>query len=135
MSSSLGVLLLMALTATPAAAVSEAPAATPYTVFAGPQLEQGRAVWLANCETCHGYGIAGAPIPMVPAEWQPRLQQPMDVLYGHALNGFFGPDDTYMPPRGGNPKLSDAEVKSAVDYVTTLARHYIDNQTTDIRSK
>jgi len=135
MASPLGGLLLLLLTATPAAASPDGAASTPYKRFEGQALVQGRAVWLANCETCHGYGIAGAPIPMEPAEWQPRLQQPMDVLYGHAINGFFGPDDAYMPPRGGNPKLSDAEVKSAVDYVTTLARHYIDKQSTDIRSK
>jgi cytochrome c5 len=135
MSSPLGGLLLMLLSATPAAAAPDGTSSTPYKIFAGEVLVQGRAVWLANCETCHGYGIAGAPIPMQPAEWRPRLQQPIDVLYGHALNGFFGPDDTYMPPRGGNPKLSDAEVKSAVDYMTTLARHYIDQQTTDRRSK
>ena len=35
-----------------------------YGVFEGTQLAQGRAVWLADCEGCHGYGVAGAPIPM-----------------------------------------------------------------------
>jgi cytochrome c5 len=123
MASPLGTVLLMAVTAMPAATVM----ASPYTEFEGEPLAQGRAVWLANCETCHGYGIASAPIPMEPDEWRSRLEQPLTVLYDHALNGFFGPDDAYMPPRGGNPQLSDAEVKSAVDYMTTLARHYIDN--------
>ena len=82
-----------------------------------PGLSQGRSIWIANCEGCHGYGIAGAPIPMEPSEWAPRLEKGKATLYEHAINGFFGPDDTMMPERGGNPDLSDAEVKAAVDYM------------------
>lgn len=96
-----------------------------YLPLQGETLVQGRTIWLDNCEGCHGYGIAGAPIPMEPLAWQPRLQQPMSTLYNHAINGFFGPDDTMMPPKGGNPTLSDQEVRSAVDYMAALARHYI----------
>ena len=32
------------------------------------RISQGREIWLNNCETCHGYGIADAPIPMNPEE-------------------------------------------------------------------
>ncbi len=90
-----------------------------------PALAQGRAVWLDNCEGCHGYGIAGAPIPMQPDDWRERLDQERGVLYRHAIDGFFGPDDTFMPPRGGNERLGDAEVRAAVDYMAALARSYI----------
>jgi cytochrome c5 len=96
-----------------------------YQVFAGTQLVQGRAVWLENCEGCHGYGTAGAPIPMVTDDWRDRLTKSRETLYRHAIEGFFGPDDTMMPPRGGNDALSDAEVKSAVDYMATLADFYL----------
>lgn len=118
----LGALLLLAMSIAPAAAGE----ATPYIEFQDEHLAQGRVIWLGTCEGCHGYGIAGAPVPMEPEQWQPRLAQPMPVLYHHAIEGFFGPDYTYMPPRGGNDKLSDAEVRSAVDYMARLARHYID---------
>jgi cytochrome c5 len=96
-----------------------------YIELQGDQLLQGRAVWLANCEGCHGYGIAGAPIPMQATDWAPRLDKGMNVLYEHAINGFFGPDDTMMPERGGNPNLTDQEVKAAVDYMAALANYYI----------
>lgn len=96
-----------------------------YRVFDDARLDQGRAIWMDNCEGCHGYGVGGAPIPMKPRDWQSRLTKDIDVLYDHAINGFFGPDDTLMPERGGNPQLSDDQVRAAVDYVTALARWYI----------
>ena len=96
-----------------------------YLRFPTEALEQGRALWLENCEGCHGYGIAGAPIPMKPDEWQARLQQPRSLLYQHAIEGFFGPDDTMMPARGGNDALSDEEVRLAVDYMAALAESYL----------
>ena len=86
-----------------------------------PHLSHGREVWVANCMTCHGYGIAGAPNPTDQSAWAHRLEKPRETLYQHALNGFFGPDDTMMPARGGNPDLSDDEVKAAVDYMATVA--------------
>lgn len=96
-----------------------------FVVFDKPGLKQGRNVWLENCHGCHAFGIAGAPIPMQPDEWKQRLKKGKPVLYEHALNGFFGPDDTMMPARGGNSKLSDDEVRAAVDYMAALAKHYI----------
>lgn len=96
-----------------------------YLRFEGSQLAQGRALWLANCEGCHGHGVAGAPIPTRPDEWRARLEQPRETLYRHAIDGFFGPDDTMMPPRGGNDALSDKQVRAAVDYMTRLANSYI----------
>jgi cytochrome c5 len=95
-----------------------------YINFETDALQQGRMVWLKNCETCHGYGIAGAPVPMNADEWQPRLKKPLETLYDHAINGFIGPDDTIMPARGDNPALSDNAVMSAVDYMIALATYY-----------
>ena len=98
---------------------------TAYVELQGERLQQGRKIWLATCEGCHGYGIAGAPVPMDPEEWMPRLEKSKAVLYEHAINGFFGVDDTMMPARGGNPDLSGNEVRSAVDYMAALAAYYI----------
>lgn len=113
-----------------AALLAVAPGATAadpdaYVAFADPPLEAGRTVWLANCEGCHGYGVAGAPIPMKPREWVGRLAKDRAILYDHAINGFFGPEHTMMPARGGNPDLTDEQVKAAVDYMAALAEHYI----------
>jgi cytochrome c5 len=92
------------------------------------KITQGREIWLNNCESCHGYGIADAPIPMNPEEWEFRLAKGKSVLYEHAINGFIGPDYSMMPARGGNEKLNDDEVRLAVDYMIYLAGFYINKQ-------
>lgn len=65
---------------------------------------------------------------MQPEDWQARLEQPRETLYTHVIEGFFGPDYTMMPPRGANDALSDEQVRAAVDYMATLAEHYIRNK-------
>jgi len=93
-----------------------------YHQFEDAKLQAGRAIWVANCMTCHGYGIAGAPDPNKAKAWRHRLEKSRETLYDHALNGFFGPDGTMMPARGGNDELTDAEVKLAVDYMAAVAQ-------------
>lgn len=90
-------------------------------VFPGERLAKGRAVWIENCEGCHGYGVAGAPVATDAPEWQQRVAKGRTALYQHALEGFFGPRGTMMPPRGGNQSLSDDQVTAAVDYMLRLA--------------
>lgn len=99
-----------------------------YVELPGERLPQGRTVWLSSCEGCHGYGIAGAPIPTRPSEWASRLAKGKTLLYDHAINGFFGADDTMMPERGGNPELTDEEIMAAVDYMAALATYYIQRE-------
>lgn len=108
--------------------VSDFASAADYPPAGSESTEQGRAVWIANCEGCHAYGIAGSPNPMSSSDWVDRVGKPRSVLYEHAINGFFGPDDTQMPPRGGNDQLHDIEVKEAVDYMLQLVNHTLKTQ-------
>ena len=94
--------------------------------FESENLIQGRHLWIENCKGCHAYGTAGAPIPMIASEWKYRVTKNKAVLYDHAINGFFGEDDTMMPERGGNADLSDIQIKLAVDYMLQLAKFYIE---------
>ena len=104
-----------------------------YVEFDTAELGQGRQVWLQSCETCHGYGVAGAPVPMRPADWAARVDKPRELLYEHAIEGFFGPGHTLMPARGGNDALSDEEVMRAVDYMVELAKHYLGQQRGNVK--
>lgn len=82
-----------------------------------PLLVKGREVWSGTCQGCHGSGAAGSPQITHVDLWAPRIAKGMDILYQHALEGFFGPNYTEMPPRGGNPNLTDDEVKAAVSFM------------------
>lgn len=86
------------------------------------QLEQGKAVWEANCRVCHGPGLAGAPVFGNVEHWQPRIEQGVETLVAHATNGFSGPTGHEMPARGGNESLSDAEIAAAVNYMVHHSR-------------
>lgn len=85
--------------------------------LSGERLEAGRGIWLGTCRACHLLGVAGAPAVTDFAEWDRRLTKGKEALYQSALNGIKGPDGQYrMPPHGGNPRLSDDQVRLAVDY-------------------
>jgi cytochrome c5 len=101
------------------------PAAVVVQAFDAPVVpghEEGRRVWAGTCIGCHADGLAGAPPVGDPSAWAPRLAKGRSTLLSHALEGHFGPDGSMMPPRGGNEKLSDAEVGAALDYMLALVR-------------
>lgn len=98
-----------------AAAPAAAPAAPAAAANAG-----GEKVYRNTCALCHAAGVAGAPIPKDKADWGPRIEQGMDVLYKHAIEGYTGAKGV-MPPRGGAASLSDDDVKSAVDHMVAIA--------------
>ena len=91
-----------------------APAATAATVATDSAL--GKSVYGKTCALCHSAGIAGAPKPGDKDDWGPRIAQGNDTLYKHAIEGFTGAKGM-MPPRGGGTKLTDDEVKAAVDFM------------------
>ncbi|AEG92778.1 c-type cytochrome [Ramlibacter tataouinensis] len=98
-----------------------APSANPaVTMGAGPD-NAGMSVYMKACAACHGAGVAGAPRLGDKADWGLRIQQGMNVLYQHAIQGYTGKKGV-MPPKGGFANLSDAEVRQAVDYMVAQGR-------------
>lgn len=80
-------------------------------------LAQGREIWGATCFKCHGGNKAiGAPKITSTEDWAPRIEQGMDVLYTHVLEGFIGPTYSFMPPRGG-ADLTDEELALAMSFM------------------
>ena len=78
----------------------------------------GESVYNGLCVNCHGIAALAAMIPQTgdAAAWEPRIKKGTDVLYASAINGYTG-ELGMMPAKGGNPALSDEEVKAAVDYI------------------
>ena len=72
----------------------------------------GKKVYEATCQACHGGAVPGVPHVGKKEDWAPRIKQGKDTLHKHALEGF-----NAMPAKGGNGSLSDDEVKAAVDYM------------------
>jgi cytochrome c5 len=101
---------------------ASAAAQRAFPEFADASLKHGRTVWLGTCEACHANDVAGAPLVKDKSAWKPRLAKGKEALYKSALGGLTGPKGTQMPPRGGNDKLTDVEVKAAVDYMMAIVR-------------
>lgn len=81
----------------------------------------GQQVYQASCVVCHGAGIAGAPKLEDKGQWTTRMAKGVDILYASAVNGVQGSAGV-MPAKGGNPALSNDEVRAAVDYMVVVAR-------------
>src|SRR5690349_20535211 len=77
----------------------------------------GDEVYKSACSTCHDSGAGQAPRVTHRDEWVSRWQRGRDAMYEAGIKGV---PNTAMAAKGGFSKLSDAEVKAAVDYI--LAR-------------
>lgn len=102
--------------AAPAPAAA-APAAAPAPAPVQTTTVDGKKIYDATCGVCHNSGVAGAPKLGDKAGWSARVAAGMDTLVAHSINGIRA-----MPPRGGNPKLSDAEVRAAVEYMVAAVQ-------------
>jgi len=74
--------------------------------------KSGKEIFETVCTACHSTGVLGAPKYGDKASWEPRIAKGEAVLIQSALNGF-----NKMPARGGQPKLSDEEIKATVQYM------------------
>jgi len=103
-------------------AAAQAPQAPAQKAAAAPaSVRDGQQVYRASCVACHDAGIAGAPKVGDKGQWAKRVAKGLDALYASAVNGVTGSAGV-MPAKGGNPALSDAEVKAAVDYMLGRSR-------------
>ncbi|MDH5545860.1 MAG: c-type cytochrome [Gammaproteobacteria bacterium] len=84
-------------------------------------LADGNAVYDKACKMCHGTGMAGAPKVGDTASWKERIAKGEDALVKNAINGVQGAKG-FMPPKGGNPSLSDADVTAAVKYMVSSSK-------------
>lgn len=78
-------------------------------------LKSGEEVFKAQCVTCHGAGVAGAPKFGDVGAWAARIKTGYDALLHSALAG-----KGAMAPQGGGD-FDDVEIGRAVVYMTNAA--------------
>jgi cytochrome c5 len=93
-------------------------AAATLTLTAGlSQAADGKEVYNQACAMCHVPGLANAPKFGDKEAWAPRVKTGRDALLTAVLKG-----KGAMPPKGGNPKLSDEDVGAALDFMLAAAK-------------
>ena len=80
------------------------------TAPGAPKIEKnGKEVAEAVCAACHATGVLNAPKIGDKAAWARLIKEGLDTLLPDAIKGI-----RQMPPRGGNPDLTDTEVARAI---------------------
>ena len=92
----------------PAAASKEKPV---------PEKADGKAVYDKVCVACHQVSVAGSPKLGDEAAWAPRIQTGTGALVQSVIKG-----KGAMPPKAGNPALSDAEIRAAVEFMVSQSK-------------
>jgi cytochrome c len=71
----------------------------------------------ASCKLCHGTDTMGAPMVGDTNAWKTVMEKGMDKVLVNAIKGTGG-----MPPKGGNTDLSDADIKSIVEFMANSSK-------------
>lgn len=103
-----------------AAAEAAAKASAGEVAYGG--TTDGKEIYDHLCTSCHASGVAGAPKTGDKGKWAPRIAEGIDTLVKHAIDGYHGPDGNFMPPKGGNPALTDEQVTNAVHWLVDQAK-------------
>jgi cytochrome c5 len=101
----------------PAAAPAQQQAAASQAQAKPGAAADGKAVYDKVCFACHAQSVAGSPKIGDKAAWAPRLKQGTDTLMQSVIKG-----KGAMPPKAGNPSLTDAEIRAAVEFLASQAK-------------
>jgi disulfide bond formation protein DsbB len=85
---------------------------------------RGATLYAQNCTSCHGVNLEGTIGPALnPIEGLPKVSNPLDpnFLIGIITSGrqpqAGDPRQTPMPAKGGNPNLTDQDVRDLAAYI------------------
>ena len=87
-----------------------APAAPAASAGAAPR--SGSEIYGTACVACHATGVAGSPLFGDNAAWTERAARGFEALTASVLSG-----KGAMPPKAGNPALTEDEIRSAISYM------------------
>ena len=104
------------------AAAGEQPASTGVEGDVTDAGAAGKKIYDGLCFSCHSTKLPGIPQLGDGTAWADRIAKGTNLLYEHAIHGYTGSSGIMMPAKGGNPALSDDEVKSAVNYMIATSQ-------------
>ncbi|HYN11635.1 MAG TPA: c-type cytochrome [Burkholderiales bacterium] len=84
---------------------------------AKPGAVDGKAVYDKVCVACHQQSVAGSPPLGDKTAWAPRIQTGVDAMVQSVVKG-----KGAMPPKAGNPALSEAEIRAAVEFMVSQSK-------------
>ena len=96
-----------------AAQAAAAAAASAQVAYGG--TTDGSVIYQNLCGACHTNGVGGAPT-LTAGGIGARASKGVELLYTHSIQGFQG-EVGIMPAKGGNPALTDEQVKATVDWM------------------
>ncbi|HBK92306.1 MAG TPA: cytochrome c, class I [Parvularcula sp.] len=116
-----------------AAPIEKTAAGDAYAHLKPGDAERGRELYSQTCVACHGANGEGAfegvPNLMIVSG---LLSKPDEILLANMINGFQSAGSPMaMPPRGGNPDLTDQDLA----HVLAFLRTQIEEKTGDRRQK
>lgn len=77
-------------------------------------------LYKAKCSVCHDGGAGDAPRISDRSAWVARAAQGRASLYARTINGV---PNTPMAPKGGFAELSDAQIRTLVDFMLAASGH------------
>lgn len=80
-------------------------------------ISKGEKLYEASCKLCHGTDTMGAPKVGDANAWKVVMEKGMDKVLANAIKGTGA-----MPPKGGNMDLSDADIKTIVEYMVGASK-------------
>ena len=101
----------------PAAAPAQQQAAATQAQGKPAAAADGKGVYDKVCFACHAQSVAGSPKLGDKAAWAPRIQTGVDSLMQSVIKG-----KGAMPPKAGNPALTDAEIRAAIEFMVSQAK-------------
>jgi len=104
-----------------AAAAAAAVAAAAANVPFGGRTDGAEIFNNGPCTGCHTNGVGGAPKLDAAGIGARVAQQGIDELVKKAISGFTGTAGV-MPPKGGNPALTDEQIRAAVEYMVAQSK-------------
>ena len=77
----------------------------------------GQRIYETGCASCHDSGAMGAPKIGDKKAWAGHIEHGLEHMVANVIAGI-----GKMPPKGGNPMLSNADVKMAVEYMVSKSK-------------